>query len=130
MQLTTFTDYSLRAMMFMAQHRDRLCSVKEIAEYYNISRNHLVKVVHRLAQFGYVESQKGKGGGIRLAAHARGLRLGDLVARLEPHMHLVECFGPENKCNITNTCKLRHVLRGSQQAFIASLNDYTLADIL
>lgn len=130
MQLTTFTDYSLRAMMFMAQHNDRLCNVKEIAEFYDISRNHLVKVVHRLSQLGYVMTQKGKGGGIRLAAHAHGLKLGDLVAQLEPNMHLVECFGADNKCRITATCRLRHVLYDSQKAFLASLNAYTLADIL
>lgn len=130
MQLTTFTDYSLRAMMFMAQHNDRLCNVKEIAEFYDISRNHLVKVVHRLSQLGYVVTQKGKGGGIRLAAHAQGLKLGDLVTQLEPHMHLVECFGASNKCRITASCKLRHVLYDSQKAFLGSLNAYTLADIL
>lgn len=129
MQLTIFTDYGLRSLMFLASHPDRLCSVREIAEHYGISRNHLVKVVHRLAQVGYIVSSKGKGGGIRLAGNPNELKLGDLVQRLEPNMHIVECFSKElNKCKITNSCKLKHYLYEANMDFIKTLNNYSLED--
>lgn len=129
MQLTIFTDYGLRSLMFLAAHPDRLCSIREIADYYGISYNHLVKVAHRLSQLGYVQSVKGKGGGIRLAKHTLTLKLGDLIKALEPDMDIVECFNRDtNTCRITNSCRLKHYLFDAQRAFIASLNDHTLAD--
>src|SRR5690606_14832642 len=93
MQLTTFTDYGLRCLMYLAiQPTDELSSVKEISEHYGISRNHMVKVVHRLAQLGHIKSTKGKGGGICLNVDADTFYLGDLVKALEPSMAIVECF--------------------------------------
>lgn len=115
--------------MYLAAHTDRLCSVKEVAEHYGISRNHLVKVAHRLSQLGYVDSTKGKGGGLRLAVAAKTVKLGDLVLALEPHMDMVECFNPEtNTCRITNACTLKHYLFDARKSFIESLNAHTLAD--
>lgn len=129
MQLTQFTDYGLRSLMYLAAHPDRLCSVREIAEHYAISRNHLVKVVHRLAQLGYITSSKGKGGGVRLAHNQKNLRLGDLVLALEPNMHLVECFNREaNTCTVISICKLKHFLADASRDFIKALNQHTLAD--
>ncbi len=129
MQLTQFTDYGLRSLMYLVAQPEKLCSVREIAEHYAISRNHLVKVVHRLAQLGYVTSSKGKGGGIRLACKPQELRLGDLVMALEPNMHLVECFNREaNTCTVVSACKLKHFLVDAGKAFIESLNQRTLAD--
>jgi Rrf2 family nitric oxide-sensitive transcriptional repressor len=131
MQLTLFTDYGLRSLMFLAVQPEHLCSVREIAEHYQISRNHLVKVVHRLAQLGYVDTVKGKGGGIRLARDPRELRLGELVRRMEPNMHLVECFDPDrNQCRITEVCRLKHVLFSANTAFFDALDQHTLADIV
>jgi Rrf2 family nitric oxide-sensitive transcriptional repressor len=131
MQLTSFTDYGLRSLMYLAACTDRLSSVKEIADYYGISRNHLVKVVHRLAQLGYIETSKGKGGGIRLAWDARKMRMGDLVTALEPSMNIVECFSRNtNTCQITNACQLKHYLYEASRAFIDVLNRYTLADAI
>lgn len=131
MQLTVFTDYGLRSLMYLAAHPDRLCSVKEIAEHYGISRNHLVKVVHRLAQLEYIVSSKGKGGGVRLAQAPDTLKLGDLVRALEPGMDLVECFDRErNTCRIVSGCQLKHYLWDAAQAFITSLNRHTLADTI
>ena len=92
MQLTRFTDYGLRSLMYLAVQPDRFSSVREISDHFGISRNHLVKVVHRLAQLGYVNSTKGKGGGIRLAHDPKSVRLGDLVRALETNMTIVECF--------------------------------------
>lgn len=129
MQLTIFTDYGLRSLMYLASRPDKQCSVREIAEYYGISRNHLVKVVHRLGQLGYILSSKGKGGGIRLAINPNELKLGDLIQKLEPNMHIVECFSKElNKCKITNSCKLKHYLYEANMAFIKTLNNYSLND--
>lgn len=129
MQLTQFTDYGLRSLMYLAAQPDRLCSVREIAEHYNISRNHLVKVVHRLSQLGYITSSKGKGGGIRLACEPKTMRLGDLVLALEPNMNLVECFNREtNTCTVVSACTLKHFLADANKAFIATLNAHTLAD--
>lgn len=129
MQLTSFTDYGLRSLMYLASQPDKLCSVREIAECYDISRNHLVKVVHRLSQLGYIESTKGKGGGIKLACDPTDLLIGDLVRALEPGMNLVECFDPaSNTCNITNACQLKHFLSEANSVFIEALNQHTLAD--
>lgn len=129
MQLTQFTDYGLRSLMYLAAHSDKRCSVREIAEYYGISRNHLVKVIHRLVQLEYIASNKGKGGGIKLKLEAHGLKLGDLVQKLEPNMHLVECFDHEkNTCKVVAGCRLKHYLLEANQAFIQVLNGYTLAD--
>lgn len=129
MQLTTFTDYGLRSLMYLAASEDKLCSVREISEYYGISRNHLVKVVHRLAQLGYIDSNRGKGGGIKLACDAQKLKLGDLVVRMEPHMYLAECFNKEtNTCKVTSSCQLKHFLYQAKESFIKTLNNYTLAD--
>jgi Rrf2 family nitric oxide-sensitive transcriptional repressor len=129
MQLTIFTDYGLRTLMYVAAHPDRRCSVREVADHYGISRNHLVKVVHRLSLLGYIDSSKGKGGGIRLAQTAEQLKIGDLVRALEPHMQLVECFDPEtNTCRISSGCQLKHFLAEANDAFISTLNRHTLAD--
>jgi Rrf2 family nitric oxide-sensitive transcriptional repressor len=129
MQLTSFTDYGLRSLMYLAARPEDLCSVREIADHYGISRNHLVKVVHRLAQLGYIASSKGRGGGLRLAQPPESLKLGDLVQKLEPNMHLVECFNREtNQCNVVSQCRLKHMLFAASAAFIDALNQHSLAD--
>lgn len=129
MQLTRFTDYGLRTLMYVAARSEDLTSVKEVAEHYGISRNHLVKVVHRLSQLGYIETTKGKGGGIKIAKDAEKLRLGDLIKQLEPNMNMVECFDAKtNTCRITGSCQLKHYLFEAMQNFINTMNKYTLAD--
>ena len=129
MQLTSFTDYGLRTLMYLSSRSEDTASVKEIAEYYGISRNHLVKVVHTLSQHGYIETTKGKGGGIRIAEGSQELRLGDLIMQLEPNMNMVECFDAKtNTCRITSACQLKHCLFEATQNFINTMNKYTLAD--
>ena len=129
MQLTFFTDYGLRTLIYLAAFPDRRCSVREISAYYDISRNHLVKVVHRLAQLDYITSAKGKGGGLFLVKSTLSLPLGDLVLSLEKNMDIVECFNTEtNRCRITEACQLKHFIYEANAAFIASLNTRTLAD--
>lgn len=129
MQLTLFTDFGLRCLMFMASRPQSQSSVREIADHYGISRNHLVKVAHRLGQLGYITSSRGRGGGILLAHDPGSLRIGDIVQELEPHMQVVECFdAASNTCKVTATCELRHILHDGRAAFVDALNKYTLAD--
>lgn len=129
MQLTSFTDYALRTLMYLAAHSEEKSSVKEISEHYGISRNHLVKVVHKLSQLGYIETTKGKGGGVQIAQGTEKLRLGDLISQLEPNMNLVECFDAKtNTCRVTGSCQLKHYLFEATQNFINTMNKYTLAD--
>lgn len=129
MHLTRFTDYGLRCLMYLAARPQALSSVKTISDHYGISRNHLVKVVHRLSQLGYIETSKGKGGGIRIATGTEHLKLGKLIQTLEPNMSTVECFDAEtNTCNISEQCQLKHMLYDATQAFVQKLDEYTLAD--
>ncbi|MDF1623122.1 MAG: Rrf2 family transcriptional regulator [Pseudohongiella nitratireducens] len=131
MQLTRFTDYSLRVLMYLAIHHERRCTVKEIAGFYGVSQNHLVKVVHNLAQLGYIESSKGKGGGIRLLKAPEQMNLKDLVLELEPSLTLVECFDDTtNTCRIAGNCGLKGILQQAMNAMINHLGDYTVADTL
>ncbi|MCX4083838.1 Rrf2 family transcriptional regulator [Rickettsia hoogstraalii] len=131
MQLTSFTDYGLRSLIYLASKPERVCSVKEISEYYNISLNHLVKVIHRLAQLGYINSSKGKGGGIKLAFSPSSMKLGDIIEKLEPNMDIVECFNKNtNSCRITNSCQFKHFIKKASEAFIKTLNNYTLEDAM
>lgn len=131
MQLTKFTDYGLRTLMYLAQTSDERASVKGISEYYGISRNHLVKVVHKLAQLGYITSTKGKGGGLSLNPKTLKLTLADIVLELEPDMHIVECFNKlTNTCRIIDTCLLKHRLYEARQSFIDTLHKSTLDDII
>ena len=129
MQLTRFTDYGLRTLMYLAARPQERHSVKEIADHYGISRNHLVKVVHRLSQLAYISTTKGKGGGIRLVPETEKLGLGEIMMQLETDMNIAECFNPQtNTCLITEDCQLKHYLFDARQAFIAAMNQHTLSD--
>ena len=131
MQLTIFTDYGLRTLMYLAAQPEKLSSVREISDHYAISRHHLVKVVHRLSQLGYVATTKGKSGGIRLACDARKVKLGDLVRKMEPNMRIVECFdAATNTCTVVSGCRLKHLLFKANQSFLLTLNGHTLADTI
>jgi len=130
MRLTQFSDYSLRLLLFLTQHDDRLVTVGEVAKWYGISKAHLVKVAHKLATLGYVDSIQGKGGGLRLGKPASEITLDTLIRHTEPDFHTVECFDKErNTCRITNSCTLKHVLADATEAFLKSLGRYALADI-
>ncbi|TDT44284.1 BadM/Rrf2 family transcriptional regulator [Halospina denitrificans] len=129
MRITGYTDYSLRVLMYVTAQGNRLATIQEIADRYGISKNHLMKVVHQLTRKGYLESVRGKKGGIRLKPNPSDINLGILVREMEPDLHLVECFGPDNTCVITPICSLKGVLNEALQAFLATLDQYTLADI-
>lgn len=130
MQLTQFTDYSLRTLMYLAGNPDKKHTIGEIAECYDISKAHLVKVVHNLVKLNYIKSVQGKGGGISLNKEAADINIGRLVRDTEANFNIVECFDQKNNtCNITNNCKLQHVLYSATNAFIAVLDEHTLETI-
>lgn len=130
MRLTQLSDYSLRVLMYLGARPERLGTIQEIAGAYGISENHLMKVVHRLAQHGFVETVRGRGGGLRLKGPADGIRLGAVVRAVEEDFRLVECFGSDDTCRITDVCRLKRVLNQALGAFLASLDEWTLADLV
>lgn len=130
MHITRYTDYSLRVLLFLALEKDRLSTIQEISDSYNISSNHLMKVVHALNKKGYIETVRGKNGGMRLRMDPDDIRIGVLVREMEPDMSLVECFSPDNKCVITPVCGLKAVLGEALKNFLSTLDKYTLADML
>ena len=131
MRLTTFTDYTIRVLIYAGLHPGELTTVAELAERYDISRNHLTKVIHYLGQRGYIETLRGKGGGIRLAAQPGEINLGALIRDTEKNSALVECFSPTTcHCKITPACRLTGILVEAQEAFYQVLGKYTVADLI
>lgn len=130
MRLTHFTDYSIRVLIFLGVQQDGLSTIKEIADHYHISKNHLMKVVYELNRLGYIETVRGKNGGMRLNQEPGSINLGALVRRTESDLDLVECFSSENQCIITPACNLKHILDEALTAFVAVLDRYTLADLI
>ena len=133
MRLTVYTDYALRMLMYLAVKGEGggLATIAEVAKAFGISKAHLNKVAHQLGIGGYVQTTRGKGGGLRLARPADEVGLGDVVRYLEPDMALVPCFDPIHApCPITPACGLRGALDAAQQAFLAALDGYNLADLV
>jgi len=131
MRLTTFTDYTIRVLIFLALDREKLATVGELATSYGVSHNHLTKVVHYLGQQGYIETLRGKGGGIRLALSPDVINIGVLIRQTEQNSILVECFNPDScQCRILPACRLAGVLTEAQEAFYQVLEKYTLADLM
>jgi Rrf2 family nitric oxide-sensitive transcriptional repressor len=130
-QLTAYTDYALRILIYLAVYDDRLVTIADIAQAYGISNNHLMKIVHHLAQRGWITTTRGRRGGLRLAHPPHTVSLGTLVRETEPHFDLVECFDPvANRCPIMPICDLAAVFNKAQAAFLAVLDTSTLADIV
>lgn len=131
MQLTFHTDYALRLLMLLAIEPDKLHTIEETALRYDISRNHLMKITRTLVQAGFIESLRGRGGGLRLARAAELINLGAIVRATEDSFALVECFDrQQNTCIIASACGLRGPLEEALQAFFAVLNRYSLDDLV
>ncbi|MGH8505795.1 MAG: RrF2 family transcriptional regulator [Stenotrophobium sp.] len=130
MQLTRFTDYALRVLMFVGRHRDRdrVCTMREIAVHHRISLEHLRKVIHKLAKSGYLNTTRGRGGGIVLGRDVAEIRLGEVILAMEEDMSIVDCQALE--CILQPACSLKTALDRGGRAFIAELNEVTLADLL
>ena len=130
MRLTRFTDYSLRVLIYLGLHSDGRVTIREISEAYDISRNHLMKVVSNLTRMGYLEARRGPGGGIALAMPAHEINLARVVRDMEDDMNLVECFCGPDQGVIQPVCNLRSALRDALAAYMQSLENFTLADLL
>ncbi|MEE8731249.1 MAG: nitric oxide-sensing transcriptional repressor NsrR [Rahnella inusitata] len=128
MQLTSFTDYGLRALIYMASlPDDQMTNISQVTEVYGVSRNHMVKIINQLSRAGLVTAVRGKNGGIKLGKSAQTIRIGDVVRELEP-LSLVNC--DSDFCHITPACRLKHVLHTAVEHFLDELNQYTLADMV
>jgi Rrf2 family nitric oxide-sensitive transcriptional repressor len=133
MRLTKWTDYTLRVLMHCAatQHRPKPVTIQEIAQRHDISRSHLMKIVMKLSALGWIESIRGRGGGIRLLVPAHELVIGDVLRKTETDFNLVECFDEaENTCRLNGRCKLKSVLEEAMASYLAVLDKVTLADLL
>ena len=131
MQLTYYSDYSMRVLMYLAIRCDCIANISEIAERYGISRNHLVKVVHNLSRGGFIKTYRGKGGGIELARDPGRINIGEVVRYTEGPLKPVECFDVErNRCVIANVCGLAEVIAEACDSFFTTLDRYTLADLV
>lgn len=129
MYLTQHTDYAMRVLIFTATNHETLVNIGTIAETYHISKSHLMKVVTALVKGGFLDSVRGKGGGLKLARAPEKITVGAVVRHMEP-MQLVECMGCNNQCLITPNCRLAGVLSGGIKAFLNYLDGFTLADML
>lgn len=133
MRLTQRTDYTLRVLMYCAAcaERAKLPTVSEIAEAHGISRSHLMKIVMDLASLGWLETTRGRSGGLRLLRAPASLSLGEIVRQTETDMDMVECFDKHlNSCRLDGFCRLKGIFKKASRDFIESLNAYTLADLL
>jgi Rrf2 family nitric oxide-sensitive transcriptional repressor len=129
-RLTTFSDYALRVLMYAAGAGDRLITIEETATTYRVSRAHLMKVVNILTRKGYIKGVRGRSGGFTLAKRPQDINLGEVIRATEPDFSLVECFATGNECVITNSCRLPQILNEALRSFVATLDRYTLADIV
>lgn len=131
MNLTRFTDYSLRTLIYVGMFPDRLCSIDEVSRSFRVSRNHLLKVVSMLGRLGYLATQRGRTGGLRLGRAPQEIRIGEVVRATEPGFDLLECFDAQrDRCAITSQCRLKGVLHVALKSFLAELDRHTLADLL
>jgi Rrf2 family transcriptional regulator, nitric oxide-sensitive transcriptional repressor len=140
MRLTDYTDYSLRVMLFLAVHPDGLSTIQDISDAYSISKNHLMKVVQRLAELGWIDTVRGRHGGLRLNERSLRLTIGEVVRAMESDFALVGCFQNEGRveqegrdsrqCVIEPHCRLKHALAAARDAFLAELDRYTLGELV
>lgn len=131
MRLTAHTDYALRVLIYLGVDPERLTTIREISERYDISRNHLMKIVNKLGQAGFVETVRGKHGGLRLGRQPETIVIGDVVRHMEDNFHIVTCFNHDQpNCQIDQACILSDVLQTALDQFLAVLDRCTLADLV
>jgi Rrf2 family nitric oxide-sensitive transcriptional repressor len=131
MQITSYTDYALRVLIYLAMSPDRQATITEISDFYTISRNHLVKVIHQLGGKGFIKTTRGKGGGFSLQRPPEMIRIGEVVRSMETHFNWVECFDPaQQHCRLLPGCGLKQLLARAGDAYFQVLDAATLADVL
>ncbi|MEO7245040.1 MAG: Rrf2 family transcriptional regulator [Rubrivivax sp.] len=130
MRLTEYTDYTLRVLMYCAQHPRQLVTIGQLAQHHGLSKNHLMKIVNDLARQGLIETMRGRGGGLRLLKAPADIRIGDVVRASETDFRLVECFDAgTNLCTLSPGCGLKRLFDAALQAYFKALDGATLADI-
>ncbi|MBL7236174.1 Rrf2 family transcriptional regulator [Novacetimonas hansenii] len=133
MRMTLHTDYALRTLFYVGLHTDRRVSIREVANAYGISENHLVKVIHKLGRGGFIQTMRGRGGGLTLARAADEIRIGDVVRYTEEDMNLVACEPTTvdgRSCVLARHCRLRGLLGQAIDAFMMVLDGATLGSLL
>ena len=130
MRLTTYTDYALRVLISLAVQPQHLTTIADIAASYDISENHLMKVVHQLGLAGFIETVRGRNGGIRLLKKSGEINVGEIVRRMEPDFDMATCFNVSGGCVIEPACALKGVLAQARDAFLAVLDRVTLAELV
>ena len=119
MQLSKFTDYSFRALIYLADKKDSLATVEELANALQISEHHLKKIIHKLAKTNYVISIKGRRGGLKLGMDPKDINLGEILKITEDNLNIVECFSTDNNtCNLNDSCKLKPIINDALSSFI------------
>jgi len=130
MHLTRHTDYSLRVLMYLAAKPNQLITVAELAEFYTISRNHLVKVVQGLVEHGFIKTVRGKHGGMKLAKNSNDISIGNVVRHMENHFNIVECMDNEQpRCALNNTCRLKGILKNATEKYLKELDKISLSSV-
>jgi len=132
MQLTTHTDYALRVLIYLTLYQDHLVTISELAGFFNVSRNHLVKVVHQLGIKGFIKTVRGKGGGISLARLPQDINIGAVVREFESHFYMAECFDPKKQghCAVQPGCGLTALLSNALKQYMAVLDSASLSDVV
>lgn len=132
MRLTSYTDYALRTLIYLAEHRDSLTTIEDLAQFHGIPKNHLTKVVHHLGQLELVTTVRGRNGGIKLGKEPDEIVVGDVVRQTETDFHIVGCFAPNTEalCRYGNACRLKGVLTQATHAFLKVLDDVRLTQLL
>jgi len=129
-RLNVQSDYALRLLMHLAVNNSTLCTIADVADRYGISKNHLMKVAHTLGKEGYIETLRGRTGGLRLTRSAADIMLGDVVRSMETDFALVECFQGGNECLVTPACRLKGVIGKAVEAFLSVFDEYSLDDLV
>ncbi|MCC6344472.1 MAG: Rrf2 family transcriptional regulator [Bryobacterales bacterium] len=132
MKLTAYTDYSLRVLMYLGLRGERLTTISELSGTYGLSANHLMKIIHNLGKLGYIETVRGRGGGMKLAGAPEEINLGQVIRQMEQDFAVAECLDPDNPsaCIIMPACRLQLILGKAVEAFLDVLDNHTLADLL
>lgn len=132
MQLTLHTDYALRVLIYLTLNKNRWVTIEELAGFFKISKNHLVKIVHKLGLKGYIQTLRGKGGGMRLARPPAEINVGDVVRTIEGHFHIAECFNPkkQGQCAVQPVCRLTALFGKAVGQFMAVLDEVSLEQMV
>ncbi len=131
MKLSKFSDYSFRALIYLAHHQDTSTTVEHLSDNLDISIHHMKKIVNKLANYNYIITTKGRNGGLKLGRKPEEINLGSLLLLTEDNLHLLECFTNSHSCPFDKpSCKLKKVLATSIESFITEMKNYHLNDIL